>query len=135
MVYSGQFGSGITNNTLGEPPLSEENDDSVSLREHLESIMRAEHNLNESRHHASLEALAQFRHQAEARFASVNEFRGTLQDQALTFATRDTVEALQKEVLAISNRLAVLEARLLASGGLAVFVLGIASVLVVYFHK
>jgi hypothetical protein len=107
----------------------------VSIRDHLEALIKHEHDLNEARFKSSQEAVTQFRTTTESRFASVNEFRGTLTDQASTFATRDTLSAVDKEMSEISRRLATLEARLLASGGFMVFILGLASVIVIWLHK
>ena len=107
----------------------------VSLRQYIESLISHEHVLNEARFNASQEAVTQFRTTTESRFASVNEFRGTLTDQAGTFATRDALAAAIKEMADISGRLSTLEARLLVSGSFMVFILGIASVLVIWLHK
>ena len=107
----------------------------VSLRDHIEALINHEHDLNEARFNSSQEAVTQFRTTTEAQFASVNEFRGTLTDQASTFATRDTLSAVDKEMSEISRRLATLEARLLASGGFMMFILALASVIVIWLHK
>jgi hypothetical protein len=112
-----------------------ESTDSVPLRAYIEAVIQNEHDLNEARFHSSQEAVTQFRTTTESRFASVNEFRGTLTDQAMTFATREALAAVDKEMSEISRRLATLEARLLASGGFMVFILGLASVIVIWLHK
>jgi hypothetical protein len=109
--------------------------DGVSLRDYVEAMIQREHDLNEVRFVSSQEAVTQFRTTTESRFASVNEFRGTLTDQAGTFATRDALETAVKETAALANRLSTLEARLLAYGGVFAVVLAVASVLVIWLHK
>jgi hypothetical protein len=107
----------------------------VSLRQHLESLIAHEHDLNEARFKSSQESVTQFRTTTESWFASVNEFRGTLTDQAGTFATREALEAAVRETASLANRLSTLEARLLAYGGVFAVVLAVASVLVIWVHK
>jgi len=109
--------------------------DGVSMRDYVEAIMKREHDLNEARFTASQEAVTQFRTTTENRFASVNEFRGTLTDQASTFATREALEASVRETASLATRLSTLEARLLAYGGVLAAVLAVASVLVIWLHK
>jgi hypothetical protein len=110
-------------------------EEQIGIRHHLEALIKHEHELNEVRYLAAQEAVTQFRTTTESRFASVNEFRGTLTDQASTFASRDSIAALAKELSDISTRLSKLEARLLAYSAFLALVLAVASVFAIWLHK
>lgn len=95
--------------------------------------------------HASNEAIGVARAATDKRFDSVNEFRGQLSDQQKTLVTRDALdsfsreyrsahEALSQQVSANASRLANIEGRMLAYGGI-VTVVSLALTVILHFWK
>jgi uncharacterized protein (UPF0305 family) len=78
--------------------------------------------LSDARWAASQTAVSKVEATNETRFQSVNEFREQLRDQAGTFATKEVLDALQKQTNEIQNTVTRLDAKTLAyAGALGVF--------------
>jgi hypothetical protein len=73
---------------------------------------------------AAEKAVAKAETSSEARFASMNEFRGQLKDQTSTFVTRVEIEALKQQTASFVTRSELLGA-CFAVGGLVIGVLGL----------